>query len=73
MRTRNPFVTFWIAVFVAIFALGVAWSAWKATTTTQLALVVAIPATLVCAVATLGAARVVIVVARAARVAARQR
>jgi hypothetical protein len=71
MRVRNPFVTFWIAVFVAVLSLGVAWSAWKAIHAVPLALVAAVPATLVCAVATLAAARIVVIVTRAARVNAR--
>lgn len=65
MRTRSPLAVFWTAAFVAVFALGIAWSAWKAAHATQLALIVAIPATLVFAVAVLGASRVLVVVTRA--------
>jgi hypothetical protein len=65
VRARNPLTIFWIAVFVAVFALGLAWSAWKASHATPLSLVVAVPATLVFAVATLGATRVLVVVTRA--------
>ena len=65
MRTRSPLAVFWTAAFVAVFALGIAWSAWKAAHATQLALIVAIPATLVFAVAALGASRVLVVVTRA--------
>jgi hypothetical protein len=64
MRVRDPLTNFWIAVSVAVFALGVAWSAWKASHTTPLSLVVAVPATLVFAVAALGATRVLVVLTR---------
>jgi hypothetical protein len=62
--SRRPFTIFWTAVLFDVLALGVAWSAWKATG--PLALVVAIPATFACAAATLVAGRVLVVVSRAA-------
>jgi hypothetical protein len=71
MRVRNPFVTLWIAVFVAVLSLGVAWSAWKAIHAVPRSLVAAVPATFVCAVATLAAAHIVVIVTRATRVNAR--
>jgi len=73
MRDRNPFIVFWVAVFVAVFALGIAWSAWKASPVTALTLVVAIPATVVFAIAALGAMRVLVLVTRSARIDARRR
>ena len=64
LATRRPFVIFWVAVLVDIVALGIAWSTWKASHHFGLALGVAVPATIVCAVATLVAGRVLIIVAR---------
>jgi hypothetical protein len=58
MRTRDPVIAFWIAVFVAVAALGLAWHA---------SVVVAVVATLVCAVASLVAARILILYTLAAK------
>lgn|GEM_PF-6069337 len=68
---RHPFTIFWTAVLIDVFALGAAWSAWKASA--PFALVVAAAATAVCAVATLVAGRILIVVSRAATLPPRTR
>ena len=63
--TKRPLTIFWLAVTVAVIALGFAWTAWKATDTNSLAIVVAMPASVVCAAATLIAGRILTVVSRA--------
>ncbi len=65
MRSRDPLVVFWVAALAAVVFLGFAWSTWKAAS--PIAAVVAVPATIAFAVATLVAGRVLIVVTRAAR------
>ena len=55
---------FWTAVILDVFALGVAWSAWKALDTTPRSLVIALPATLACVAATLVAGRILFVISR---------
>lgn len=67
LATRRPFVIFWVAVLVDIVAFGIAWSTWKASHNSRFALGVAIPATIVCAAATLVAGRVLIIVTRGSR------
>ena len=64
--SRHPFVIFWSAVFIDVLALGIAWSAWKAFETSIPVLVVAVSASIVCALATVVAARLLIVFTRAA-------
>ena len=61
---RRPFTIFWTAVIVDVFALGVAWSAWKSPGGTPVPLVIAVTATLVCAAATIVAGRILVVVNR---------
>lgn len=62
---RRPFTIFWTAVIVDVFALGVAWSAWKSPEATPVSVVVAVAATLVCAAATVVAGRILVVISRA--------
>lgn len=67
MRRPQPIALFWTAVVIDVVALGIAWSTWKLVSTSPIALLAAIPATLVCVGATAVAGRVLIVVARASR------
>ncbi len=65
MRERNPVAVFWTTVFVSVLTLGIAWSAWKTTNTSQLALLIAVPASVMSAVSALVAGRVLTLVTRA--------
>ncbi len=65
MRRPQPIALFWTAAAVDIVALGVAWSTWKLVSTSPIALLAAIPATLVCVAATTIAGRVLTVITRA--------
>ena len=67
MRPPRTFALFWIAVGIDVLALGIAWPTWKLVSTSPLALLVAIPATLVGVGATAVAGRVLTVVSRASR------
>ena len=65
MRGRSALVVFWTAVLVTVFTLGIAWSAWKTTNTSALALLIAVPASVMSVVSALVAARVLTLVTRA--------
>jgi hypothetical protein len=52
---------FWSAVLIDILALGVAWSAWKSPGTSVAGVFVAVAASTAVAVATMVAARIIVV------------
>ena len=62
---------FWITVFIAVIALGIAWGNWKAQTQSVMSVTVALVATLAFAGAMLVASRFVVVHAHASRRAVR--
>jgi hypothetical protein len=67
MNPRRAIFIFWSAAFTEVLALGVAWSAWKATAESSLAPLVAVPATLVGMAAAVVAGRILTVFTRASR------